>query len=293
MIRFHQIDCCPISQILHKIEPVLIEFGSNHFPSYTATHFDERLRIAEDEHDPDGKFFNLMLEYYDYNMTQTPQECYALYDGHAVEMPVYVSGHPSKRPWIEGSYTVNDYHVMFGTKYYPPTSCQPYAFICRTSGDKYIRLPEDPKYYFGTDWHDWAWSDHDSDYGLFCEEQHYYNVGDRWIANSGPKLNGSGPLLENEIYIYERTDRPCVGCDKIDILDCLAECIYSGTPIDCCECGHEKFRTSIMAPQYSMMDTMQSEILRQEKLKDMKSPKMPGKKCEWCDVPCDPPFCPF
>ena len=57
-------------------------------------------------------------------------------------------------------------------------------------------------------------------------------------------------------------------------LICTQSCSLEGEDghgHDCCECGHEKFRTAIMAPQYSMMDTMQSEILRQEELKDMKN----------------------
>ena len=197
---------------------------------YIATHFDERMRIAEDEHDKNGKFFHLMLEYYDYNMTQTPSKCYAVYDGEAHQMGVYVSGNPSIKPWKAGAFSNKDYHVMFDSNFYPPEvdKCQPYSFICKTSRNNFFRLPEDRAYFFGTDWHDWAWSDYDAHYGLSCEEQHYYNTGNKWIANSGPKLDG-GYLTESEIWYYAEHGGSCQGCGKISGLQCLEDCIYAGT----------------------------------------------------------------
>ena len=174
-------------------------------------------------------------------MTQTPTACYALYDGEAHSMPVYVSNYPSKGPWADYTYSIDQYHVMFGSKFLPPTTCQPYAFLCKTTGGNFFRLPEDADYYFGTDWQDWSWSDYDSNWGLSCEEQHYYNTGDEWIVNSGPRINASWGILEKEdIWYYAEYGGTCEGCQYIDTLMCLEECIYADTiNTDQCNCDGE------------------------------------------------------
>jgi len=127
---------------------------------------------------------------------------------------------------------------MFGSKFLPPTTCQPYAFLCKTTADNFYRSPQESEYYFGTDWIDWSWTDYDADYGESCKEQHYYNAGDRWIVNSGPRRNGSGILEEEDIWYYAEFGGTCQGCQYIDVLMCLEECIYADTiNTDQCNCA--------------------------------------------------------
>ena len=208
----------------------------------SGTHFDERIKIAEEDHDADGKYFNLMLEYYDHSRTQTPSVCYAMYNGSAHEMDVYVSNSPHfSSGWDEGTYDSNDYHVIFQLKFDPPSECQPYSFLCETSMGNFFRLPEDNSYYFGTDWWDWKWSDYNS-FGYSCREQHYHNNGDEWIVNGGPSPS-NGTKLESEIETTMTKDQiwyyvnggECIGCHHIDALVCYEECIY-GDQFENCDC---------------------------------------------------------
>ena len=206
----------------------------------SGTHFDERYKIAEEDHDADGKYFNLMLEYYDHSRTQTPSVCYAMYNGSAHEMDVYVSNSPHfSSGWDEGTYDSNDYHVIFQLKFDPPSECQPYSFLCKTSAGNFIRLPEDNSYYFGTDWWDYSWSDYEGDYGYSCKEQHYHNNGEEWIVNGGPApSNGTkmeseinGNLTTEQIWYYVNGSE-CIGCQYIDTLVCNEECIYTDKMAD-------------------------------------------------------------
>ena len=151
-----------------------------------ASHYDERLRINTLDQDKNNKTFALMLEYFDANDTQTPEDCYALFDGQYVSMSVYLSNTPHDGGEYNnetGFYQKTSFNVMFKEKYVPPTQCMPYSFICKTSKNNFFRLPEDSNYYFGTEWIDWEWSNYAEWQNLSCKENHYYWDGSEWIVN--------------------------------------------------------------------------------------------------------------
>jgi len=207
-----------------------------HYALPSAAHFDERVRIAEDDLDADGRHFNLMLEYHDVNETQRASVCYALYDAQATPMPVYVAqgGYPGG--WLgEGAYAVDSFSLMFLARFVPPTQCEPYAFVCRSDAGNFFRLPQDDRYFFGTDWLDWDWTDYAADYALDCKEQHYfYDEGqNEWLVHGGPTRSGS--LSKEHIWYYAQNGGECIGCDKIEVLQCLEMCIRDDN-LENCDC---------------------------------------------------------
>ena len=114
----------------------------------------------------------------------------------------------------------NPYSVYFSANFDPPTTCQPYAFYCKTSLNNIFRLPEEDSYYFGTEWMDWSFTNITDDYGYSCKENHYYyNDDGEWIVNGGPTLNTS------DIWYYNEGNE-CEGCQFIDILDCWGLNVY-------------------------------------------------------------------
>ena len=198
-------------------------------------HYDERLRVNGSDVDQNGKAFVLMLEYFDMNSTQTPTDCYALYDGQYVSMNVYLSNSPHDGGTYQnetGFYDKNSFNVMFKQNYDPPTQCMPYAFICKTSQNNFFRLPEEADYYFGTEWIDWSWSNYSEWQGLDCKENHYYYDGTEWLVNGGPTLSKS------DIWYYRNTENyaSCIGCQHIEILDCWSDCILSDFDDGHCDC---------------------------------------------------------
>merc|ERR1712228_678275 len=109
---------------------------------------------------------------------------------------------------------------------------EPYSFICKTSSNAFVRLPEESEYYFGTEWIDWSWSDYALHQGLQCKENHYYYDGNEWIVNGGPNLDRC------DIWYYHDDDlSECIGCGGISKLDCLSQCIYDDN-IDNCDCDN-------------------------------------------------------
>eukprot|EP01083_Nonionella_stella_P098909 278198_1 len=211
-----------------------------------AAHFDARVKMHSDDLPADGKYFGLMLEYFDGDNMETPEACYALYDGAINEMPVFISnsndhsldtvdnnyrkGQSTNYPELDGLwnpaagfYGIDSYSVLFLQYFDPPElTCEPYAFVCKTSLNKTIRLPEDDHYYFGTEWIDWSYSDYAQNQNLNCKENHYYNhSSEGWTVNGGPTLT------KDDIWYYEvPISDPCVGCSKIDVLDCLSQCFF-------------------------------------------------------------------
>ena len=135
----------------------------------SGTHFDERLKIVEQDRDSDGKYLTLMLQYFDANHTQTPETCWSLYDGYAHEMEVAVSENGD----LDNGFSIDSYSVILTSNHLPPSNCEPYAFMCKTSMGNFLRLPEEDKFYFGTEWIDWLWSNY-SEYNLSCKENHYF-----------------------------------------------------------------------------------------------------------------------
>eukprot|EP01083_Nonionella_stella_P089890 251031_1 len=194
----------------------------------SGAHFDERLKLVEDERHPNGKYLTLMLQYFDTNRTQKPVQCWSLYDETYHEMEVVASDVGD----VSNGFSKDSYSVMFTTNHLPPTQCEPYAFICKTTENNFFRLPEDTSYYFGTEWIDWEWSDYASfGDGYLCKENHYYHDEGKslWIVNGGPTLS------TQDIWYYQDTDNygRCIGCSKIEKLDCVTLCILS----DFGECG--------------------------------------------------------
>ena len=194
------------------------------------SHFDERIKVAPQDYNIDGKYFTLMLEYFDVNHSQTPLACYALFNESYYEMDV----HLSEEGLGDFTFSIESYSVFFTANFYPLQQCEPYAFICKTSKNKFVRLPEDGDYFFGTEWIDWKWSNY-SKYGkgYECKENHYYWDGEEWIVNGGPTLT------TDDIWYYQDTDNygQCLGCSKIYRLECIEDCITSDFDNDICsEC---------------------------------------------------------
>eukprot|EP01084_Bolivina_argentea_P158398 275922_1 len=190
-------------------------------------HFDERIKVIEEDYNVDGKYFTLMLQYFDHNYTQKPYKCWSLYDGNAHEMEVAISWNSLNGSQCGYGYSNDCFSVLFTTNHFPPImTCEPYAFICKTSKNKFFRLPEEREYFFGTDWFDWAWSDYQGDFGYAeCKEQHYYNHPQQsWTANGGPTLT------KQDLWYYQRYNNGagnCIGCTKIPILECLENCVLN------------------------------------------------------------------
>merc|ERR1740123_624046 len=194
-----------------------------------ATHYDERLRIANEDI-IDNKTFVLMLEYFDANRTQTPTDCYALYDNKYEKMNVFLSDHPyDGGEYKAGSYDSDSFNVMFKAKFVPPTQCEPYSFICKTSEENFVRLPESPDYYFGTEWIDWKWSNYSRYQSLQCKENHYFKQNAQWLVNGGP-------TLQREDIWYYHEGNTCIGCDAIPALECWQDCILSDFAQGACDC---------------------------------------------------------
>eukprot|EP01083_Nonionella_stella_P046376 124169_1 len=125
---------------------------------------------------------------------------------------------------------------MFLQYFDPPQfRCKPYAFICRTSSGNVFRLPEDGDYYFGAEWIDWRWTYYESKWLYECKENHYYHdANEGWTVNVGPTLT------QSDIWYYEEGNT-CRGCECVDVLDCLSQCIYDSDsePTQTCQdaCG--------------------------------------------------------
>eukprot|EP01084_Bolivina_argentea_P158397 275921_1 len=200
-----------------------------YYPLPIASHFEERIVLAPGHWNSNGKYFNLMLEYHDGNKTQTPIRCHAFYSNDYHILDIYVA--PSmdtkcKRPGQYNNQNVPYYSAIFYKQFIPHITCEPYAFICKTSKNKFFRLPEEREYFFGTDWFDWAWSDYQGDFGYAeCKEQHYYNHPQQsWTANGGPTLT------KQDLWYYQRYNNGagnCIGCTKIPILECLENCVLN------------------------------------------------------------------
>ena len=175
--------------------------------------------------DIDGKYFALMLEYFDVDRNEVPTDCYALYDGDLHPMDIVVTA--------AGEVNIPSYSMMFRSNFDPPSSCQPYAFICKTSDNNFYRLPEDPDYFFGTEWLDYEWTDVERNYSYSCQENHYYfdSSTNEWIVNGGPTLS------KNDIYYYDQGN-DCIGCDAIGILECKQACIVSDFSPLFCNCSN-------------------------------------------------------
>ena len=184
------------------------------------------MRIPDFEHDPDGKYFVLMLEYFDKFKTETPTDCYALYNGNYHSMDILVT----QSDYGGDIFEQPEYSMMFRLNFNPPSSCQPYAFICKTSNDNYYRLPEDENYYFGTEWLDNSWVDS-------CKENHYYfHYDDANLTKNGWIANGGPTLFTDDIWYYHQGNE-CIGCKYIDILECWQQCILSEFLPSKCNCS--------------------------------------------------------
>ena len=191
-------------------------------------HFDERIKIGQDDWNQQGKHLTLMLEWWDEYKDQTLETCWSLYGGQATEMEVGVS---MNGDWNTG-YSIDSYSSLLVNYFYPPEqTCEPYAFICKTKENNYYRLPEEDIYYFGTEWLDWVWTDYEGNWNLSCKENHYYNDGERWIVNGGPNLE------KCDVWYYTNTNySKCLGCSKIAKLECWEACIRSGFQASSCNC---------------------------------------------------------
>ena len=201
-----------------------------YYPLYAGAHLDERMRIVPEDYNVDGKYFVLMVLYFDVNKTDHLDKCWSLYDGAYHEMDVELSDHPD----YANGYKAGSHNVMLSSHHNPPIdTCEPYAFICKTHSGDLLRLPEDKRYYFGTEWLDWEWSDYKGDWNLYCRENHYFNNGQQWIVNGDPKLD------KCDIWYYQNTTfSECIGCPKIPQLDCWQDCIYSNfDPTICSICN--------------------------------------------------------
>jgi len=212
-----------------------------HYALPSAAHFDERVRIATADLDADGRHFNLMLEYHDVNETQRASVCYALYEAKATPMPVYVADGGYPGGWLgEGAYAVDSFSLMFLARFVPPTQCEPYAFVCRSDAGNFFRLPQDDRYFFGTDWLDWSWTDYAADYALDCREQHYFydEAQNEWLVHGGSTRSGS--LSKEQIWYYAQNGGECIGCGqnnaKLEVLQCLERCIRDDD-LENCSCG--------------------------------------------------------
>ena len=203
---------------------------------HSGAHFDERIKIVPEDYDVDGKHFVLMAAYFDVNRTHL-DKCWSLYDGQYNEMNVIVSGNGD----LVNGFSTDSHSVMLLTRHDPPiNTCEPYAFICKTQADKFYRLPEDRRYYMGTEWIDWPWTDFEANWNLKCKENHYFNNGQQWIVNGDPKLD------KCDIWYYQHADySECLGCHKIPKLDCWEDCIRSDfDAVTCSVCD------SIVAQSY-------------------------------------------
>eukprot|EP01083_Nonionella_stella_P181435 649962_1 len=207
-----------------------------------AAHFDQRKRVAPQDLNDNRKWFVLMLEYYDGNQTQTPLGCWSIYHKGYHEMSVTVSnvGH------LGTGFSRDSYSVMFESIHPPQSKCRPYAFICKTSLGKFVRLPEDGNYYFGTEFMDWSFTNYaelqsrSTWMAYTCKENHYYFDGNQWIANGGPGLD------KCDIWHYNHTEElrsgnhthreTCNGCSDMDRLDCWSQCVYSDFAEEDCDC---------------------------------------------------------
>eukprot|EP00484_Ammonia_sp_Unknown_P030926 CAMPEP_0197024200 /NCGR_PEP_ID=MMETSP1384-20130603/4811_1 /TAXON_ID=29189 /ORGANISM="Ammonia sp." /LENGTH=912 /DNA_ID=CAMNT_0042452547 /DNA_START=130 /DNA_END=2868 /DNA_ORIENTATION=+ len=206
------------------------------YPLIVGVHFDERMKIVDADYEPNGNYLTFLLEYFDSNFTQNPDQCWVLYDGQAYEMEVYLSNSATSaaatEEFLEGSYLKNDNCVMYRARFQPPSTCKPYAFICTTDLGNVFRLPEESHYFFGTEWIDWKWSNYSTDYGLSCKENHYYCpardqdpaarcTASEWLVNGGPVV-----AKEEDIWYY-RDSRygTCLGCNAIESLECWSDCM--------------------------------------------------------------------
>eukprot|EP01083_Nonionella_stella_P273569 928068_1 len=213
-----------------------------------AAHFDERTKVAKADRNDNRKWFTFMLQYFDANHTQTPVGCWVIYHKGYHEMGVVVSEVGS-----QGSgFSMDSHSVMFTSYHLPQSKCRPYAFICKTSLNNWVRLPEDGDYYFGTAFMDWddgnGWNTNYADLqpredwiAYTCKENHYYWDGTQWIVNGGPGLDRC------DIWHYQDTETlrsgtydertTCNGCSDFDRLDCWSECVYSDFVEEHCQCS--------------------------------------------------------
>ena len=111
-----------------------------YYKLYAGGHLDERMKIAEEDLNIDGKYFVLIAMYFDVNKNDYLDNCWSLYNGSYHRMDVEIS-----QPYpfgINTTFTTDSWNVMLSTHHYPPiNTCEPYAFICKTQAGKYIRLP--------------------------------------------------------------------------------------------------------------------------------------------------------
>jgi len=221
---------------------------------HSGAHLDERLRIVSEDRDVNGKYFVLMAMYFDANNTDHLDKCWALYDGAYHEMDVELSDHPD----TTNGYLADSHNVMLSSRHNPPIdTCEPYAFICKSQSGKLIRLPEDKRYYFGTEWLDWEWSNHNANWNLKCRENHYFNNGQQWIVNGDPKLD------KCDIWYYQDnvTYSECIGCPSIPKLDCWQDCIYSNfDAATCSTCDSiigQSYGNEYCAPGWTYSPTVQ------------------------------------
>eukprot|EP01083_Nonionella_stella_P237899 834141_1 len=145
-------------------------------PLVQGAHFDERLRIKNDDIANDDKHLIFIVEYYGKaNNNREAKKVYVLYDGGLKPLEL-VFGTKKSGFW--------------GSRFLVPTQCKPYAFIVVDASGKTFRLPQDKEYFFGTRW-DVLKGGKYFTVEYPCTENHYYKSGNSWIPNGRKGRSGS------------------------------------------------------------------------------------------------------
>lgn len=145
-------------------------------------HFDRNARAKRSFVAGDNDATLLFQTVY-YNTKNAVKNGYLLYQGGRLKMSVKL-----------GDANRGIYELDMGSSL--PNTCEPYYFHFELSDGSTIRLPEDPRYMYGTA-------------GINgCAHNHYYDSGDAGVrafkANAGPNVDGA---------------EECVGCNSIDYED--------------------------------------------------------------------------
>lgn len=180
------------------------------------SHFDETTRIPMEFYHSNSLHFTFTVGWYGHFVGKEADRVYVLYRGTMTAMELTFGSNSNG---------------VYESHFEDPLHCEPYGFVVITTDDEVYRLPEDERYYFGTQWVELESGvprKPGVDYAD-CNENHYFldhRKNDQWIAN------GADNITKNEITYVDH--QKCSGCAAVPLLvRVYDEFMRSRTVIDC------------------------------------------------------------
>jgi hypothetical protein len=160
----------------------------------SGAHFDERIKTSSADTNPSKKHLIFMANYFS---SDKAGYGYLAFNGSLIPMSL-IFGNEYSGTW--------EYATTM-----PPSNlpCMPYYFVFLQPGGSFSRLPQDPRYYFGTSWTNYSWwkVGVTANTPYPCGENHYFEGSSTLSANGGVSWSGT--------EYNGLSGGACIGCGSI------------------------------------------------------------------------------